>query len=186
LRPGRPITSGLILLAGAFAPLSTGLSDTKVLQIDMSATPEIYKFVTAIASLTAKAPMGSILGTKLPTEVSRYVTIGKKEHEEAVATSIGVIAAGGDLPSLPPDTVAVLRVQAKNECQVPHGNEHLPLQRGTSPFIVSHDGSNIWEIGVIGGVVSIRLVRSATEFGDWESYNSDPSKYRTYTCNKYS
>ncbi|MFL5236405.1 MAG: hypothetical protein ACJ8EL_02150, partial [Rhizomicrobium sp.] len=165
-----PITFALTLFVGGFAPLSTGLAETKILQVDILASQEIHKFVTAIASPTAKAPMGSILGTTLPAEVSKYVTIGKKEGEEAVVTSIGVIARGGDLPSLPPDTVAVLRVQVKDECQVPHGNEYLPLQHGISPFIVSYDGANIWEIGAVRGVVSIRLVRSETEFGVWESY----------------
>jgi hypothetical protein len=173
-------------LVGGFVPLSTSLAETKILAVDVLASQEIYKFVTAIASPTAKAPMGPILGTKLPNEISKYVTIGKKGNEEAFVSSIGVVAPDSDLPSLPPDTIAVLRVQAKDECQVPHGNEYLPLQRGISPFIVSYDGANMWEIGIIHGVVSIRLVRSDTEFGAWEFYNSDPSKYRIYTCNKYS
>jgi hypothetical protein len=173
-----------ILLAGAFAPCSSSLAETKVLQVDISATPEIYKFVTAVASVTAKARLGP--GTTPPTKISKYLTIGKQGNEDAVVTSIGVVMAGEDLPLLQSDTVAVLRVQAKDECQVPHGNEYLPLQRGISSFVVSYNGENIWEIGIVRGVVSIRLVRNATEFGDWESYNSDPSKYHTYTCDKYS
>jgi len=176
---GGLVAAGVLSLVGAFAPFSGSHAETKVVQVDVSATPEIYKFITAIASMTAKAPAAN------GTRPRKYLTIGKKGDEEAFVSSIGVLASDGESPFLPPDTVAVLRVQAEDGCQVPHDNEYLPLQRGISTFIVSHDGENIWEIGIVRGVVSIRLVRSATEFGEWEPYKSDPSGYRTYPCDKY-
>jgi hypothetical protein len=180
----RLIGFGVAGALGAFSVFSPAAADTKVLQVDILGTTEIYKFVVAVALPTAQAPLARF-GTQTTVDVSKYVTLGKNGQNEVVATSVGVVPVDGDLPALPPGTVAVLRVQGKSECQVPHGNDYAPLERGASSFIVSNSGANIWEIGAVRGIVSIRLVKGADQFGDWEAYRADASKYVTYTCDKY-
>ncbi len=169
----------ILLLSLAFAG-SAATAETPVIQLDESdfhATADVHRFILAIAEPTATARTGD-------GQSDRAVTLGRNSKGELVVTSMQVMAAGQS-PDFPDGTVAVMIVRRPGVCQPPHGEDYRGLFKRIFTFVIDHRGQNIWELGYVHGVGSIRLVKGPDAFGPEETFNVDPSRYKTYACANY-
>jgi hypothetical protein len=62
----------------------------------------------------------------------------------------------------------------------PGGNDDKLMRPGVPLFMIGDRGLDVWEIGLVGGVVSVRSV-SWSVVGPWEPFQSDRTKYKIYS-----
>ena len=167
---------GLLL---ATAVSAAALTAEKIDDSPFHAPPDVDDFILKIAGPTATAQIRGDDGT-----FRKVVTLGRNAKGELVVTSIQVVASA-QAPQFDDGTVAVLIVHHAGECQPPYGEDYRPLFKRIFTFIVDHSGKTVWELGYLGGTGSFRLVKGANDFGPEETFNVDPSHYKTYACANY-
>jgi hypothetical protein len=138
---------------------------------DVHASADVYAFMVQIAKPTAQAKMG---------DGRRAVTL-VRTNGELFVSSLQVIPPG-ERPSIPVDTVAVLIVHARSECETPLGDDDFAASAGAVNVFVAGASGRLWEIGKVTGSSSIREIKGADSFGPWEPYQKDAANYVTYKC----
>ena len=153
---------------------------------DLQASPDLAAFVEAIGSATAGAKIG---GTD--QEYEKFLTFGRNAANEIVVTAISLVGKqGGNISRLlTPGVIGVAHVHyggPNGLVQPPNsGDDSIAKARNLPSFVIGSTGRNVWELGRSNGNISIRSVLPNNNYGRWEPYQPDASKYKIYNGSKY-
>jgi Ankyrin repeat len=84
------------------------------------------------------------------------------------------------LPTEGVKSVADVFIHTNVRDKPPSGNDDRLMRPGVPLFMIGDRGLDVWEIGLVSGVVSIRS-ESWSVVGPWEPFQSDATKYAIYT-----
>jgi hypothetical protein len=91
--------------------------------------------------------------------------------------------SGAAVPEFPPGfkALAVVRPRLRNS-DIPPGDDEDSIVRseGVPTFYIGANGHDVWEVGKIAGVASVRRV-SEGGVGPWEPFENDRTQYRHYS-----
>jgi hypothetical protein len=117
----------------------------------------------------------------------KFITVGLNGDDQLVVTSVQVLGLqGGSNLYIPDNAVAIAHTHPTGAYQAPNGGDDSYLIVTSKPsFVVGRTGSNVWEIERDEGIPQIRLIQSGSEFGPWEPFQSNPTKYTIYNDRRY-
>ncbi|HWA63623.1 MAG TPA: hypothetical protein VG939_19760 [Caulobacteraceae bacterium] len=137
---------------------------------DFEADPELRAFVVSIArNVSQPAIRGG-------ADVERAVTIGRNARGHYAVTSIGLPGPQGGTLTLPAGSTALAHVHLAGSPQPPHKADLQAAKHNIPSFVIGQSSGHVWEIGRVGGVISIRRIDSPQP-EPWEPYQEDPRRY---------
>ncbi|MDQ2798956.1 MAG: LysM peptidoglycan-binding domain-containing protein, partial [Armatimonadota bacterium] len=181
--PNNAATTGFSNDAAVDAAAKRAQAMPSVSTADLQASPDLAAFVKSIASATAGAKIGGS-----DQDYEKFLTFGRNAADEIVVTAISIPGKQGGSVNrlLIPGTLAIAHVHYQGLEQPPHrGDNSVAKARNLPSFVIGSSGRNVWEIGRVNGNYSIRSVLNSNKYGNWEAYQIDPSKYKTYSGSKF-
>jgi hypothetical protein len=142
---------------------------------DLSAPADLSAFVRGIAEPTATATIG---GTN--QEYEKFIVFGRNAGGEVVVRAIALMGPnGGVVPSVQ-GRIGLAHVHYAGLNQPPHAGDDSATRRNVPSFVIGSTGQNVWEIGRVNTVNSIRSVLPNNQFGPWEQFQVNPDNYTIY------
>jgi hypothetical protein len=142
---------------------------------DLSAPADLSAFVRGIAGPTATATIG---GTN--QEYEKFIVFGRNAGGEVVVRAIALMGPnGGVVPSVQ-GRIGLAHVHYEGLNQPPHAGDDSATRRNVPSFVIGSTGQNVWEIGRVNTVNSIRSVLPNNQFGTWEPFQVNPDHYTIY------
>jgi hypothetical protein len=85
---------------------------------------------------------------------------------------------GGPVPDFGSDPKILARVYTHSTLvdRPPSGSDDDFVKTGIPAFIIGANARDLWEIGRVEGIISIRLI-SISQLGPWEAFQSNPADY---------
>ncbi|HEX4197477.1 MAG TPA: hypothetical protein VHZ26_08545 [Caulobacteraceae bacterium] len=117
----------------------------------------------------------------------KFITVGQNDQGQYIITSVQIIGSqGGTNLWIPSDAVAIAHTHPVGAYQAPNGADDSYLfATGKPSFEIGVTGSNLFEIERNQGAPSIRVIQPSNNFGQWEKFQADPTRYRIYSDSNY-
>ena len=139
----------------------------------LQSTANQREAVLSIAGPTLDAKLGGD-----DQSLVKYLTLEAAPNEGVAIGAMGVLKHTGDDIVLPKATIAVVLFRADSRNATPHSSDDRFTRKGVLTFIAAVP-DRVWEVGLVNDVVSVRSF-TADKLGDWEPFQSDPTKYKLY------
>jgi hypothetical protein len=177
-------------LAGLTAAVNAHLRSPQAPVTDLEAARDVRDYVVTMAPNWAEGRLKDN-----PDEDKRNGTALARDESGKIAQlfdfstmllgAMGIAYGPSDaplrpLPSPGKKEVADVFIHTEIRDKQPGGNDNKLMRRGVPVFIIGDRGLDVWEIGIVSGVVSIRSL-SWSVVGPWEPFQNDRTKYTIYT-----
>ena len=136
---------------------------------------DLAAFVRAIGEPTATATIG---GTDQNYE--KIIVFGRNAEGAVVVRAIALVGPnGGSVPAVQ-GRIGLAHVHYEGLNQPPHAGDDSAARRNVSSFVIGATGQNVWEVGRVNTVNSIRSVLPGNQYGTWEVFQVEPENYTIY------
>lgn len=145
---------------------------------DLQAPPDLAAFVREISTATAKARIGG-----RDQDYEKSLSFSRNSDNQIVVTAISIVGkqGGGVSGLLTSGVIGIAHVHYNGLVQPPHsGDSSIAKVRNLPSLVIGSSGKNVWEIGRINGNYAIRSVIGFNNYGRWEIFQGDASKYKIY------